>query len=71
MKILDTYWFNNGGIVQVRNNEGLIVYYIAGGIDNDDPNEDAEFIANWGNSFPQHAGDVLFNNKFVITLEKS
>lgn len=62
MKILDTYWFNNGGIVRVETEHDGIKYFIRS-IDsgkNGDELEDATYIAEWGNTFPSDAGDVLF-----------
>lgn len=62
MKILDMYWFNGGGIVRVDDGDGNIKYYIRS-IDkfgSNDEDTDAVFIANWGNRFPNAAGDALF-----------
>ena len=61
-KILDVYWFNNGGIVRVQTEDEGIKYYIRS-IDsgrNESEQEDAQFIADWGNTFPTDAGEVLF-----------
>ena len=63
MKILETYWFIGGGIVRVQTDYEGIKYYIRGygshadGISQD---YDAEYIANWGSTFPKAAGDALF-----------
>lgn len=65
MKILDVYWFNGGGIVRVDTEYDGIVYYIRG-IDGDmfkGPTTDARFIAEWGSTFPNAAGDALFGVK--------
>lgn len=61
MKILETYWFNGGGIVRVFDEYDGIKYYIRGDIQTP-TNEavDAKFIADWGNTFPKAAGDALF-----------
>lgn len=66
MKILNSYWFNGGGVVRVKTDyDGVIKYYIGawgplGGMDQD---KDAQFIADWGNTFPTDAGDALFGVK--------
>jgi hypothetical protein len=63
VKILETYWFIGGGIVRVQTDYEGIKYYIRGygshaaGISQD---YDAEYIANWGSTFPKAAGDALF-----------
>lgn len=62
MKILDTYWFNSGGIVRVQTEYDGIRYFIRS-VNMDSysiPEQDARFIAEWGNTFPNDAGDVLF-----------
>lgn len=62
MKILDTYWFNRGGIVRVQTDYDGIKYYIRS-IDTraiSTEEEDANYIAEWGNTFPSDVGDVLF-----------
>ena len=62
MKILDTKWFcgrTNVGIVRVEHDYDGIRYYVAN-VKGADETEDAEFIAAWGSSFPNEAGDVLF-----------
>lgn len=62
MKILDTYWFNNGGVVRVQTDHDGIKYFIRS-IDsgrNESEQEDAQLIADYGNTFPSDAGDVLF-----------
>ena len=62
MKILDAYWFINGGIVRVETLDEGIKYYIRGIQANEwsKPEKDAEYIADWGSSFPTEVGDVLF-----------
>lgn len=65
MKILDTKWFcgrTNVGIVRVEDEYNGIKYYIAS-VEGYDEMEDATFIADYGSTFPQHAGDVLFGVK--------
>jgi hypothetical protein len=37
-----------------------IKYYIRGLMYMVDPDKDAEYIAQWGNTFPNDVGDVLF-----------
>ena len=52
MKVLDSYWFNGGGIVRVLDSENIVRYYIKG-LDNMTTAEyDAQQIADWGNTFP-------------------
>lgn len=63
MKVLDSYWFNSGGIVRVLDSENIVRYYIKG-LDNMTTAEyDANQIAEWGNTFPKDAGDALFGIK--------
>lgn len=65
MKILNSYWFNGGGIIRVETEYDGIKYYIGawGPLGSMDQKKDADFIANWGNTFPNVAGDVLFGVK--------
>lgn len=62
MKILDTHWFINGGIVRVFDEFEGIKYYVRGLQVGEwsTPEKDAEYIGNWGSTFPKAAGDVLF-----------
>jgi hypothetical protein len=62
MTVLNTYWFNGGGIVQVKTEYDGIVYYIGtwGPLGGMDAVKDANFIADYGNSFPKNVGDALF-----------
>jgi len=66
MKILDTLWFCGRtmvGIVRVETEYEGIKYYIAsppGEAKGNNEEEDIQFIADWGSTFPRHAGDVLF-----------
>ena len=62
MKILDTYWFNGGGIVRVETEYEGIKYYIGtwGPLGGMDEAKDSDFIADYGNTFPNFAGDALF-----------
>ncbi len=66
MKILDKMWFNGVGIVRVQTDFDGIKYYIKGmhgmGIENTEE-EDAQIVADWGSTFPNDAGDVLFGVK--------
>lgn len=62
MKILDTRWFcgrTNVGIVRVDDEFDGIKYYIAS-VSGADESVDAEFIAQWGTTFPTEAGNKLF-----------
>ena len=65
MKILNSYWFNGGGIIRVETYYDGIKYYIGtwGPLGGKDEKNDADFIAAWGNTFPKDAGDVLFGVK--------
>lgn len=67
MKILDVRWFcgrTNVGIVRVEDEYDRIKYYIASPPDantmRSSEEEDIQFIADWGSTFPKEAGDVLF-----------
>jgi hypothetical protein len=66
MKILDTYWFTNRddttGIVRVETDYDGIKYYISP-VSGDDERMDAQYVAEWGSTFPSNAGDVLFGVK--------
>lgn len=65
MKILGKYWFCKGGIVRVQTDYEGIKYFILGmklepyG----NPDDDAIYIAEMGNTFPKDAGDALFGVK--------
>ena len=63
MEVLDSYWFHGGGIVRVQTEYEGIKYYIRGMEHSFSPEVDAEWIAEWGNTFPNHVGDVLFGVK--------
>ena len=71
MKILDVKWFcgsTNVGIVQVMTEYSGVKYYI-GSFESSTEQEDAEFIAAWGSSFPLDVGDLLFGyNRSIVTL---
>lgn len=60
MKILDKFWFRGGGIVRVLTDDNEIKYYISGIGVSMSEYTDSQHIADWGNSFPKDAGDVLF-----------
>lgn len=60
MKILDVAWFNTCGIVRVETDYDGIKYYIRA-INGMDEELDKRLIAEYGSSFPNDAGDVLFN----------
>ena len=63
MKILRTHWFTNKdgtiGIVHVKTEYDGLRYFIGRARGNDEI-FDAQYIAEWGSSFPEDAGDVLF-----------
>jgi hypothetical protein len=51
------------GIVQVEDQYDGIKYYIAsppGEAKGHNEQEDIDFIADWGSTFPKQAGDLLF-----------
>ena len=62
MKVLDSMWFVRCGIVRVQTEYDGIRYYIHGMEFNENSTEsaDAQYIAEWGSTFPNDAGDVLF-----------
>lgn len=64
MKILDTMWFcgrSNVGIVRIEDEYDGIKYYIGSPKDGGyDEEYDRQWIADWGSTFPQDAGDKLF-----------
>lgn len=66
MKILDVRWFcgrTNVGIVRVEDEYDGIKYYIGGGFAGYNEEADKQFIADYGSTFPQNVGDVLFGVK--------
>lgn len=71
MKILDVRWFNDVGIIQVEDPHEGLKYYI-GAIDThlnyggNSEEYDKQRIADWGISFPQNAGDVLFGESIAM-----
>ena len=62
MKILDTIWYINCGIVRVEDEYEGIKYYIRGLQANEwtTPEIDARCVADWGSTFPKEVGDILF-----------
>jgi hypothetical protein len=69
MKFLDVKWYcgsSNVGIVQVDFGDG-IGYYIGSPPVIRSEQEDAEWIADWGSSFPVEVGDVLFGTDPIRT----
>lgn len=62
MKILDTLWYINCGIVRVEDEYEGIKYYIRGIQSNEwsTPENDSQLIADWGSTFPKEVGDILF-----------
>jgi hypothetical protein len=66
MKILDTYWSSGRsliGIVRVEDDYDGIGYYIAAVPNPSTEVSDAQYVADWGSTFPKEAGDVLFGIK--------
>jgi hypothetical protein len=63
MKILDTYWSSGRsliGIVRVEDDYDGIGYYIAAVPNPSAEVADAQYVADWGSTFPKEAGDALF-----------
>lgn len=62
MKVLDSIWFINCGIVKVQTEYDGIKYYIRGLQEHEwsTPEHDAQYVAEWGSTFPQEVGDILF-----------
>lgn len=66
MQLIDVRWFcgrTQVGIVQVNEPYEGIKYYIAsppGEAKGYNEDEDIQFIADWGSTFPKDVGDVLF-----------
>lgn len=63
MKVLDVMWFSGVaaiGIVRVETDYDGIKYYIGAPIETTTEQQDAQYIADWGLTFPLDAGDVLF-----------
>ena len=64
--VRDVRWFCGRtmvGIVQVEDQYDGIKYYIAsppGEANGHNEQEDIDFIADWGSTFPKQAGDLLF-----------
>ena len=78
MKVLDVLWYINCGIVRVEDEYEGIKYYIRGLQANEwsTPERDAQFVAEWGSSFPREVGDILFGadplrNGEAIQIPKS
>lgn len=65
-KIIDVKWFCGRtmvGIVKVEDEYDGIKYYIAsppGEAKGNNEQEDIQFIADWGSTFPKDVGDLLF-----------
>ncbi len=63
MKLLDIRWFNGQtltGIARTVDEYEGIKYYIAGIEHSSTPKADAQFVADWGSTFPKDAGNALF-----------
>jgi hypothetical protein len=62
-EVLQSHWFTNRdgttGIVRVRDEYLNINYYI-GHVDAYDQKLDEQYLADWGSTFPNEAGDKLF-----------
>ena len=63
VRILDARWFNLVGIVRVEDPHEGIKYYIKHISGLLDEEQDMKDIADWGSTFPNDAGDVLFGVK--------
>jgi hypothetical protein len=66
MKILGVHWFSNRslvGIVRTEDEWDGIKYYITAVSNPSTEDVDAQFVADWGSTFPKEAGDVLFGVK--------
>jgi hypothetical protein len=68
MKILDATWFTNRdgctGIVAVEDEYEGVKYYIGHTLPNQGESQDAQYIAEWGSTFPTEAGKALFGNRW-------
>lgn len=65
MKVLDVRWFHGCGIVRVIDEYEGVKYFIKSirPIGCETEQEDMQDIADWGSTFPNDAGDVLFGEK--------
>jgi hypothetical protein len=62
MKILDVRWFTGRdtvGVVKVESDFNGILYYIGTGKGLDEQ-DDAQYISDWGATFPKAIGDLMF-----------
>ena len=68
MIILDAFWFSGGGLIKVQDEHKNIKYYIRGMpmLGNMTPQQNAEYIVEWGTTFPKAAGDALFERNFWL-----
>lgn len=66
MKILDATWFTNRdgctGIVAVEDEYEGVKYYI-GHVRGASESQDAQYVAEWGSTFPIAAGEALFSKR--------
>lgn len=62
-KILDVRWSNNVGFVRVEDPYEGIKYYVSDLRRGNTEEEDKQHIRDWGSTFPNDAGDVLFGVK--------
>ena len=63
MKLLDILWFSGRTLVGIARTEDEwegIKYYISSVDNPSTPEIDAQFVADWGSTFPKEAGNVLF-----------
>ncbi len=63
MKLLDIRWFTGRaliGIARIEDTYDGIKYYISAIPNPSTEKEDAQFVIDWGNTFPKDAGDILF-----------
>lgn len=63
MNFLDVIWFNTVGIVRAEDEYEGIKYYISDLRPGNTAEEDQIEIMEWGDRFPNDAGDVLFGVK--------
>jgi len=67
---LSSIWFTNRdgctGIVRTFDIEDGYKYYIGHTFPNNSEEQDAQYIADWGSTFPRIAGDALFGIKEIV-----
>ena len=58
--VLDALWYNGCGIVKVQTEYDGIKYYIRGVCSQTTEEHDSQIIGDWGSTFPNDVGDLLF-----------